>query len=286
MADPVRKRSRIVPPLWRIALLYVLYLAALFALQRRMLFPRAGQPLGGALDVGHRGALRLTLPVEGGVVEAWLMPGAGVSPARPGPAVIFAHGNGEIIDEWIDSLDFYRELGVTVLVPEYRGYGRSPGSPSQEALVGDFARFYDLLAARAEVDPKRIVIHGRSIGGGVACGLALQRRPAALVLQSTFASVDSLAWRYFAPPFLVRDHFDNESAVRQLDVPIFISHGDRDGLIPPAHAQRLVAAARRSTFLSVRCAHGDCPPPGDAFPRAIRDFLVSAGVVTQPAVVR
>jgi pimeloyl-ACP methyl ester carboxylesterase len=73
-------------------------------------------------------------------VEAWLLPGRGVTAATPGPLLVFAHGNGELIDQWPPMLAPYRQRGLSVLLPEYRGYGRSAGQPSEPALVGDFAR--------------------------------------------------------------------------------------------------------------------------------------------------
>ena len=99
----------------------------------------AGEP-----DV--EGLVRLRRDVDGGGVEAWVLPGRGASAERPGPAVIFAHGNGELIDHWPDVLSWYVRQGVTVLLPEYRGYGRSAGRPSERDITDDFVWFHDDLA--------------------------------------------------------------------------------------------------------------------------------------------
>src|SRR5688572_30832441 len=125
--------------------------------------PRAGEGIAG-LERLHVG------PVEG-----WFLPAYGVAAGRPGPAVIFAHGNAEIIDPYALELEPYRRMGVSVLLPEFRGYGRSGGEPSEEGITDDFVAFHDLLAARPDVDPSRIVFHGRSLGGGVVCALAARR---------------------------------------------------------------------------------------------------------------
>ena len=255
----------------------------MFSLQRSLLFPRfmipPPAPNAGA-DVP--GLERLTLQIEGGKVEAWLMPGDGVSAARPGPAVIFAHGNGELIDYWPELLARYRRLGMTLMLPEYRGYGRSDGSPSEAAMAQDMRRFYDLLVARDDVDPSRIVFHGRSMGGGAVCALARQRKPAAMILMSTFTSIRGMARRYLVPGFLVRDPLDNLEVVRGLERPLLILHGERDSLVPHEHAVQLNQAAPSSRLISYPLAdHNDCPPDWNDFWAEVEPFLRGAGVLNQ-----
>ena len=160
---------------------------------------------------------------------------------RPAPAFIFAHGNGELIDYWPDELRPVAALGAGLLLVEYPGYGRSEGAPTQERILEVFTRAYDRLAARPEVDPGRIVLIGRSMGGGAVCDLALKRPSAALVLLSTFTSLRTYAVRYLAPGFLIRDPFDNLAAVRQYPGPVLVVHGREDdggALRPRAGAQR------------------------------------------------
>jgi hypothetical protein len=262
----------------RALFIYVVYSAAMVALQRPLLF--ASWATHPDPDVAGRlkGLERWTLPVPGGEVEAWLLVAPGASAAHPAPAVIFAHGNGELIDDWAELMVTYTRLGVTVLLPEYRGYGRSSGSPSQEALVDDTARFYERLAARPDVDPTRIVFHGRSVGGGVVCGLSLRHRPAAMVLQSTFASVTLAARRFGLMAFMVRDPFDNEAALRALHRPVLIAHGTRDTTVPFFHAERN-AAASGGRLIAYPCGHNDCPPDWLGHMAEVEAFLRQAGVL-------
>ena len=86
-----------------------------------------------------------------------------------------------------------------------------------------------------------------------------QHSAAALVLLSAFKSVRPLSGRYLAPGFLVRDPFDNEAVLRDLDVPVLILHGTRDAVIPFSHGERLARAARNGTLHALDCAHSDCP---------------------------
>lgn len=248
-------------------------------LQRRIVFPRhLAAPLphaGEHLD----GLERLWLSTEEGRVEAWYLPAAGASPERPAPLVLYAHGNAELIDYWPEVLEPYRLMGVSVLLPEYRGYGRSAGSPSEEAIASDLERFAAELLARPEVDARRLVYHGRSIGGGAVCALARRLPPAALVLQSTFTSLRDMARRFGLPGFLAPDVMDNLALVSSLDAPIFIAHGRQDELIPFSQADRLHGAAPRSTFLPLQGGHNDTPSDWPSFFDALRAWLESAEIL-------
>ncbi len=206
------------------------------------------------------------------------MPAPGASAATPSPVVVFAHGNGELIEHWPNLLAPYLELGLSVLLPEYRGYGRSAGRPSEAALVDDFRWFLALLEGRADVDPERLVLHGRSIGGGVVCSLAQYVDPSAMVLWSTFISVDAVAKRFRIPRLLVPDHFDNERALRSVRAPTFIVHGTHDAVIPVSHARRLAQVAREPVLKLYPAGHNDCPPEGSDQWIALARFLRAANV--------
>ncbi len=245
------------------------YWALLFALQRPLLYPR---PIaaGGTAGLERARGQRVWLEPSGGRVEAWLLPAAGRAEARH-PLVLFAHGNGELIDHWVDELEPLREWGLSVLLVEYPGYGRSAGSPSQDSITEAMSLAYDFAASQPDVDADRIVGWGRSLGGGAVCALSRERRLAALVLESTFTSVRSMARRFGLPRFLVRDPFDNASAVRAFEGPILLVHGERDEIVDPRHARALHAAARSSELHLSRCGHNDCPRPWDALRRFLAE---------------
>lgn len=281
--------SRLWPRrLWKIGRLVLLsvlitYLGSLVVFWffgRRILFPsHLAGPVPEAVQP-IRGLERWWLDTPEGRVEAWWLPAADAGAEQPGPAVVFCHGNAELIDDWPGELAAYRRLGVGLLLPEYRGYGRSAGHPSQAAITRDMVAFRDRLAALESVDPARIVYHGRSIGGGIACALAAERPPRALILQSTFTSIRDMVARYLVPGFLVRDPLDNLSLVEDFAGPVLVVHGRRDELVPFAHGRRLAAAAADGRLVAYDCDHNSCPPDPRAYWSELEAFLRRSAVLT------
>lgn len=263
--------------LWMVVLLLV-WLGVVSCTQRSVLFPRWAIPDEALLaKPAHAELIELQTPQ--GAVEAWFLPGDGIDGEHPGPAVIFAHGNGEVINVWPDELRRYHAMGVSVMLPEFRGYGNSAGSPSQEAIVDDFVQFRDLLAARPDVDAERIVYHGRSVGCGVVAQLAIQRPPTAMILQSSFTSAADVARRYLVPRFLMRDPLDVLAVVEALDRPILILHGEVDSVIPARHAQRLHDAALQSELIIYPGVGHNDPMPTGQYWQDIETFLLNARVL-------
>jgi fermentation-respiration switch protein FrsA (DUF1100 family) len=250
------------------------YWSLLFLVQRFLLFPApavAGAPARPA------DAEQLWLATATGRVEAWFLSPTAAA-AAPSPLILFAHGNGELIDVWPAEFEDPRGWGVAILLVEYPGYGRSPGHPSETTLTQAMLAAYDWARARPGIDPARIVSYGRSVGGGPACQLAARRSIAALVLESTFTSVRSFARGLGAPAFLVRDPFDNLSVVREYPGPLLLLHGSHDDIIAPQHSQILAAAARQAELHLLPCGHND-------FPRQwplIHAFLEARGLLPAP----
>ena len=251
----------------------------MFLLQRQFIYPRHIVPVPPAQNLASLGIEAGWIETDFGRVESWYLKSPGADAARPAPAFIFAHGNGELIDYWPDELRQVAALGAGLLLVEYPGYGRSEGAPTQERILEVFTRAYDRLARRPEVDPGRIVLIGRSMGGGAVCDLALKRPSAALVLLSTFTSLRTYAVRYLAPGFLIRDPFDNLAAVRQYPGPVLVVHGREDTVAPFAHGQALSAAARRGRLIAYDAGHNDCPPDWAVFRRDLEGFLREEGVL-------
>lgn len=266
-----------------IALLaYAAYAVLFFLLQRHFMYPGASMgSVGGAHGRDLPFVEEVQLVTTVGRVDALFMGAADRGDAGPYPAIIFTHGNAELIDVWPRPLSSFRELGLSVLIVEYPGYGRSAGTPSQRTIMETMLAAHDWLIARADVDETRIVAMGRSLGSAPAVGIARVRPVAALILQSPFKSVAAMAAeRFFLPGFLVRDRFDNRAVLRSYDGPVLVLHGTRDPVVPYSHGAALASLAARGQLISQDCAHNDCPPSWPEFVHQVESFLTEAGILT------
>ena len=260
-------------------LAYAVYCTLVFAFQRQMIFPRSLIGYAPVALPDNLAIEKIWLTIPGASVESWYIPPTGTPANGPRPALIFAHGNAERIDVCTGELIPFTALGIGVLLVEYPGYGQSTGTPSQKSVTAAFLAAYDMLAARPDVDPSKIVFYGRSLGGGAVCALAAVRPAAALILTSTFTGIRAMASRYLVPGFMVRDPFDNLTVVRNFSGPVLIVHGRYDDIIPFHHGTTLQKAARRAKLLAYDCGHNDCPPDAERFWRDIAAFLREAGII-------
>jgi pimeloyl-ACP methyl ester carboxylesterase len=258
--------------------LYVGFLALLFFSQSSIIYPGAknhvepSAPKVAGLEV-------LVLSTSAGQVEALFLPATANVDSGRQPVMIFGHGNGEVTDYWVSGLDGFRERGIGVLLVEYPGYGRSTGSPSERSIRTAMDAAYDRIAADSRVDRTRIFGFGESLGSGAICLLAKDRPLRALILLSTFPSLDIFTAGYWAPSFLLRDHFDNLSTVAHFAGPVLVIHGREDGLIPWQQSRRLATAATHATFILYECGHGCWDPEHLPFWKDAQPFLIEAGLM-------
>jgi uncharacterized protein len=262
--------SRLWPFLAAALALYIVWLAAAWFLQRRILFPaQVVSPLPAA-GQNIPGLERRWLESKEGRIEWWFVPAAVI----PAPTVFYAHGNAELIDFQERLIEAYRSRGFNTVLCEYRGYGRSAGHPTEKALTADLVAVHDLVLERSDVDPERMVFHGRSIGTGVVCALAARREPSALILTSPFTSIADIIAGYWVPRPLVRDPFDNLSVLRGGEVPVLLLHGDRDTVIAVENSRELAAALSHATLVEFAgYGHNDLPTDGERYWQEIDRFL-------------
>ncbi len=172
------------------------------------------------------------LEAEDGVaIHAWWWE---VEPA--GPAVLFFHGNAGSIAGRVSTAAGLVPRGVSVLLLEYRGYGASEGSPSEDGILRDGRAGLDWVVDRVR-GPERVVLYGRSLGGVVAASLGSREPVAGVILESSFTTLEEMASTVYPwlPRFLfrrLRGHYDNVSAVSRMDRPLLVVHGTADELAP------------------------------------------------------
>jgi fermentation-respiration switch protein FrsA (DUF1100 family) len=200
---------------------------------------------------------------------------------QPRAVVLYAHGNAGNVTGLRPILHLFRDqLNATVLVFDYRGYGRSEGSPNEAGVLDDARAARRWLAETCGVRESDIVLVGYSLGGGVAVDLATDGARG-LVLQSTFSSVPDVAVSHFPllPARLVmRTRFDSAAKIRTYRGPLLQVHGDADTVVPYSSGRRLFEAANEpKKFITV--AGGDhTDPPTEEYVRALDQFLDSLRV--------
>ncbi len=222
---------------------------------------------------------------SGAQAEAWFVPTPSALPHNPAPVVVFFHGNAELIDYQSRIVDLYHAIGVSVLLVEYRGYGRSQGKPSQAGFRQDALTFLDQVKNRPDVQSDKIIYHGRSLGGAVATDLAAARPPAALILESTFRSTAAMARPMGVPWFVIKNPFETDRVVATLDRPVLIMHGSQDQIVPVSHGRTLRDLATGSvTYREFLCDHNDFPGLGHetAYMDTIESFLIEHYLISAP----
>jgi len=174
-------------------------------------------------------------------VHGWYLPGR-----DDAHTLLFLHGNAGNISHRLDSLRMFNSLGLNVLIIDYSGYGQSGGTPGEQQSYADARLAWQYLTDTRGVAAERMVIFGRSLGGGVATWLATQARPAGLILESAFTSVPALARKYypiFPVAWLARIRYDNAARLPEVHCPVLIVHSRDDELIPIDHGRALFELA-------------------------------------------
>ena len=233
------------------------YVAAggyLYVFQRSFVFKPSGAPVS-AVDAGLVGVTTVQVAMDDGVaVPVWRS-----SPASPDlPTVLYFHGNSGTLERRVDRFKEIIGSGLGLYAPGYRGYAGAGGSPSEAAFVSDALHHLDRLSAEGG----QIVLHGESLGTGVASATAARRDVAALVLEAPFtAAVDIAAETYPWLPvgLLMLDQFKNRQHVQNVREPVLIVHGTADAVIPVEHGRQLfeVANQPKSLVIFEGAGHGD-----------------------------
>lgn len=216
------------------------------------------------------------LKTDDGVrIHGWFVPGGG-----SGHALLFFHGNAGNISHRLESLRLFQELGLDVLMVDYRGYGQSEGRPSERGTRRDALAAWEYLTGERGYEPGEIVLFGRSLGASVAAQLARERRPAALVLESTFTSVPDMGseiYPWLPVRLLSTLNYDTRAVVAEFDFPVMVVHSPEDDIIPYHHGRRIFAAAPGpKRFLEIRGPHnGGYLQDRERYLEGWRSFLAS-----------
>jgi pimeloyl-ACP methyl ester carboxylesterase len=250
------KRSMLLEILGSVAIGYFCVLALVFVFQSRLVYyPQIGREM--TVTPQAYGLAYETVEVlteDGERLHAWWVPAE-----RPRGAVLLFHGNAGNISHRVEYLPVFHRLGYSTFLVDYRGYGRSTGSPSEAGTYRDALAAWRHLTGTLGVAPGDVVLFGESLGGAVASWLAARHPPRALVLASTFTSATDLGAEiyWFLPVRLIsRIGYDNLANLKSIRVPVLIAHSRDDEIVPFSHGERLYAAAHApKQFLEMRGGH-------------------------------
>lgn len=274
--------TRFLQGLGIVVALAVLLLGLLWTFQRRLIylpFPDRVAPTAEVLPEAEEVAFSTP---DGLRLEGWFIPAPGETTSSPdqspgrGPGVIVFNGNAGNRSHRAPLANALSRSGLSVLLFDYRGYGKNPGRPTERGLAADALAARSYLASRRGVDPDRLVYFGESLGAAVALGLALETPPAALVLRSPFTSLAEVAkvhYPYLPVQLLLRDRYPSLERIRRIDAPVLVLIAGQDEIIPPHHSHRLYEAAEEPKRLAVIPGVGHNHPEMLSGPRLIREVV-------------
>lgn len=224
------------------------------------------------------------ITTEDGVkLNAWYLP----NPSSPKVLLVF-HGNAENLGYALGRLQAFSRLGTNVFAVDYRGYGKSEGSPDEPGVYRDAEAAYRYLVEKKHHEAKNVFVYGQSLGGAVAIDLASRHPCAGLIVESTFSSGREMARQAFRIPFfeyVPKSRFDSLAKITRVRAPVLIIHGTRDQTIPFSMGQRLYQAALEpKSFLPIEGGgHDDIfVVGGERYLGSLRSFLgVAPAAVTR-----
>lgn len=246
---------------------YLAIVVALVLMENQMIYPAPKFPAGHWNPGFAYEDIEFT-SADGTGIHAWVMP---PNVDRDVPRfIIYCHGNGENVSQaslWAGRA-IVNELGATAMVFDYRGYGKSEGSPGEAGIKLDAERAFDVFCESMEIEPSEVILVGGSLGGAVATHLASTKGCKALVLQRTFSSLPDVAadkYPWIPVRLLMQNNFDSATAIEQYDGPVFQSHGEADTIVPIRFGEKLHSKSSHELNQFIRLpgiGHNDIMPSG------------------------
>lgn len=196
--------------------------------------------------------------------------------------VLMSHGNTGNIAGRPALLESILRTGASLLVYDYRGFGRSKGAPSVEGVIDDACAAFDFLVEQKNCSSDSILLYGESLGAAISCQLTLRRKAKGLILQSGFASITKISKHHiplmhvYPSALFPQPLLDNVAVLRKDHPPLLIVHGHKDSVVPYAHGKELFAAAAgHKTFVDFpEAEHSDIPVVAqDRFVAVMKKFI-------------
>lgn len=241
-----------------VAACYGLLVVIVYLMQGRMLYiPNLpGRTLTATPESAGMDYQDVSIETADGVkLHGWFIPG------QSSRVLLFFHGNAGNISHRLDSIRQFYELGLSVFIIDYRGYGQSEGRTTEGGLYRDADAAWRYLIENRSLRASDIVIFGRSLGASVASRLAAQHQPLALIVESSFTSVPDIAgdlYPWLPVRYLSHLSHSTRDHVRNVSSPVLVIHSRDDEIIPFHHGEAIFASANEpKTLLAIRGTHND-----------------------------
>ena len=193
---------------------------------------------------------------DGVILNAWFIPAE-----EPKATALHCHGNSGNIADRIDTIKIYHNMGISLFIFDYRGYGKSKGSPSEKGTYKDAEAAWNYLVEEMGIAPGDIIISGHSLGGAVAIYLAGKVAPKALIVEGSFTSMTDMGklfYPYLPIRLLVRHRYNSINHLKKVHCPVLIIHSPDDRVVPFFMGKSLYYAANPpKRFLEIHGSHND-----------------------------
>ncbi|MGF1539815.1 MAG: alpha/beta hydrolase [Pleurocapsa sp.] len=208
------------------------------------------------------------LNVDQEKIHGWWLP----SSKQSAPVLLYFHGNASNNGDLIDLAAILHDLGVSILLIDYRGYGKSsPTFPNESRVYQDALAAWQYLTKNCQIKPQNIFVYGHSLGGAIAVDLATKHpEMAGIIIEGTFTSIKDVAsldkfLQIFPLNLILTQHFDTITKIQSLQTPLLILHGKKDEIIPISMAKKLFTAAPKPKQLVIipHARHNDLPQVGN-----------------------
>lgn len=239
-----------------ILLVAVLFKLLFVLLEAKSLYIPTSDLKGNPVDLGLQYENVTFKTVDGINLNSWFIPGNDAK-----FTFLYCHGNWGNISDRLDKIKFFHNLGVNFFIFDYRGFGKSKGTPGEKGLYKDAQAAFDYLLTRKELDKSKIIVYGKSLGGPVAAELCINRNAKALILEGSFASVIKRVQQkipFLPAQLLVSQKFDTLAKVKKINIPKLIVHGQQDEIIKFEHGKLIFEKASvPKEFLPFQGGHND-----------------------------
>jgi len=247
-------------------------------IEDRFIFHPSREIVQTPLDAGLAFDDLYFITADGVTLNGWYIPH---SAARA--TLVWFHGNAGNISHRVENIKLlHNKVSVNIFIFDYRGYGRSAGSASEEGTYQDGVAALQLMQKRLGVEAKNLILFGRSLGAAVAAEMAGRFACQGLILETPFASIRDMAKTVF--PFLpvglfLQSRFDVVEKIGKISVPLLVLHGDRDDVVPYEQGKKVFSAARapKEFYTIPGASHNDTyRVGGDAYFERLRTFIDKA----------